>query len=228
MAGCSDLLTRRGVAHVFVIGAALIALSGCGQQTTFRYKMTVEVETPEGLRSGHAVREVRFSEPGNFPSIGESKPQWGVKGEAVAVDLPRGKVLFALLKSGDGVFDYAGRDIDHMFREFGGKQIQLWPNPPKTMAPRINDPLPMLVTFADLKDPMNLQRVDPDELAAAFGDGVRLRRITVQLTEDEVTAGIEKKLPWLDHLEQFQSNPNNVFSSTLPEEIGSLRSNNSE
>ena len=55
----------------------------------------------------------------------------------------------------------------------------------------------MLVTFGDLNDPTSVERVDPDDLAATFGEGVSLKRITVQITDDPVTTGIEKRLVWL-------------------------------
>lgn len=56
---------------------------------------------------------------------------------------------------------------------------------------------PMLVTFTDLSDPTSVAEVDPDDLAATFGKGVRLKRITVQITDDPVTTGIEERLGWL-------------------------------
>jgi hypothetical protein len=47
-----------------------------------------------------------------------------------------------------------------------------------------------------------VQRVDPANLAASFGPGIRLKRITVEVTDDDVTTGIEKRLRWLgDHPE---------------------------
>jgi hypothetical protein len=50
--------------------AALVLLAGCGGESlpTYRYKLTVEVETPEGLRAGSAVREVeaRCSTAGGY------------------------------------------------------------------------------------------------------------------------------------------------------------------
>lgn len=56
---------------------------------------------------------------------------------------------------------------------------------------------PMLVTFADEADPRSVTLVDPDDLAASFGEGVSLKRLTAELTDDEVTMGIEKRLIWL-------------------------------
>jgi hypothetical protein len=55
----------------------------------------------------------------------------------------------------------------------------------------------MLVTFTDIDDPKSVQRVDPANLAASFGPGIRLKRITVEVTDDDVTTGIEKRLRWL-------------------------------
>jgi len=55
----------------------------------------------------------------------------------------------------------------------------------------------MMVTFGDLADPTSVAEVDPDYLAATFGEGVKLKRVTVELTDDPVTTGIEARLGWL-------------------------------
>lgn len=57
---------------------------------------------------------------------------------------------------------------------------------------------PMLVTFSDLDDPTELELANPDNLAASFGEGVSLKRITVAVTDDPVTTGIGQRLGWLD------------------------------
>ena len=82
----------------------------------------------------------------------------------------------------------------------------------------------MLVTFEYLADPTSVRRVDPDDLASTFGEGVSLKRITVQVTDDPVTTGIEKRLVWLNNLSAYRTDPDNPFSNTLPSEIGGLRS----
>jgi len=46
----------------------------------------------------------------------------------------------------------------------------------------------------------------------------------VQLTDDPVTTGIEKRLGWIDHLELYRSDAKNPLSNTLPKEIAGLRS----
>jgi hypothetical protein len=62
--------------------------------------------------------------------------------------------------------------------------------------------LPMLVRFRDIKDPRSVEGVSPDNLAASFGPGVRLRRATIEITRDRVTTGIGQTLPWLDELDK--------------------------
>ena len=56
----------------------------------------------------------------------------------------------------------------------------------------------MLVTFTDIADPATVREVSPDNLAASFGPGVSLRRITLGITKDRVTEGrVDKLLEWL-------------------------------
>jgi hypothetical protein len=57
----------------------------------------------------------------------------------------------------------------------------------------------MLVTFADIADPTSVARVDPNDLATSFGEGVRLKAVTLEITRVEVTEGVvEGVLPWLE------------------------------
>lgn len=57
---------------------------------------------------------------------------------------------------------------------------------------------PMLVTFDDITDPASVKLVDPADLAATFGPGVRLKSVTLEVTNEAVTDGVvEEKLDWL-------------------------------
>lgn len=54
-----------------------------------------------------------------------------------------------------------------------------------------------MVTFTDITDPTTVNQVDPTNLAATFGPGVSLKRITLQITDEPVTEGkIESVLGW--------------------------------
>ena len=201
------MMARRGVMGVLA-GAAAAVLAGCGllnSTYTYRYRMRVEVDTPEGLKTGSSVQEqmaTKYAFPG---LLGGAERDLTTRGEAVAVDMPGGQTLFALLCESrlvQSVLDPAWKNdwVESGRRIAGGDT----PQEPLAMTPGWQrerfDPLigyPLLVRFRNLADPASVEEVDPANLAASFGSGVRLRRITVQVTDEAVTMGIEKRLGWL-------------------------------
>ena len=63
------------------------------------------------------------------------------------------------------------------------------------------DLIPMLVTFDDITKPETVREVDPEDLTAVFGEGVRLKAVTLEVTEEAVTEGrVEGVLGWLDEV----------------------------
>jgi hypothetical protein len=57
---------------------------------------------------------------------------------------------------------------------------------------------PMLVTFGDIADPASVKLVDPADLAASFGPGVRLKSVTLEVTDEAVTRPkLDILLSWL-------------------------------
>jgi hypothetical protein len=92
------------------------------------------------------------------------------------------------------------------------KGVNPIPRTLKRPGDEIVDNYPQLVHFRDSRDPKSVAAVDPAHLDAAFGPGVRLKRITVQVTGDPVTRGIEGRLPKADAKGFFnwdgRSNPN--------------------
>jgi len=184
---------------------AALAVAGCGtKQESFRYRLTMEAETPEGLRTGSSVIEVEVSQTGeNAWATPEARGlRFQVRGEAVAVDLPNGRVLFALLQRAEGL-PYAALKPSRPAGDFANiKQTRVLKEIARVgVAPR--DSYPIMVTFGDPADPKSVERVDPDDLAASFGEGVRLKRITVQMTDEPVTMSIDRRLTWLGRTYQM-------------------------
>ena len=192
-------------------GGGAMALSGCGVfgGDSYRQKITVEVNTPAGLRTGHSVVETSAKEisswGGNGPGI-----SFGLKGEAVAVDLGNGRTLFALLRGAEGsqgdAAAYQARLIGDAIRGGGAASAAIDVQDQSVMQVRaqVDEGLrvelprgqyPMLVMFGDLGDPTSVERVEPSNMAATFGPGVTLKRITVEVTDEPVTTGIEARLP---------------------------------
>lgn len=228
------MMERRGMLGCLALVAS-VPLFGCGlfmPSETLRYRMTVTVETPQGARSGSAVLESSMREGVRYGDAGGI--HYGLKGEAVAVDMPDGKTLFALLRSvarGDPLgyhatlFDMAILADPTLRAAYGLKPNQMprWQEShPEirrrkqaiTLAPEL---YPMLVTFRDIADPTSVERVDPGDLAASFDAGVKLKRITLEITDDPVTIGIEKRLGWLrDHSGTLVKRPSGVPIGEMP------------
>jgi hypothetical protein len=198
-------MRKGGIALGLILGgiALLVAIYEFGYTHRYRYRLTVEVEVDGQVKSGSGV--VQVISRLDFVPGRPLKYTTTFSGEAVYVDLaPRGN-LFALLAAPDG-FD-AGYMPSKVFfryptsasREEHERRFEELNRLVKTRAQVELRPeqLPMLVTFKHLNDPKSVVWVYPTDLAAAFGQGVRLRRATIQMTDDPVTTGIENKLPWI-------------------------------
>ena len=193
-------------------GGALTTLGGCGvfNANTYRFRMTVEVDTPQGVRSGSSVYEVRaWNTPKILPE-GRAR-DWSLRGEAVAVDLSGGQTLFALMTTRRyDLLIVSMRTLDPAFRNDIVESAARIANGAGIRSPaEINrSDYPWLVSFRDNRDPASVVPVDPEELYLRLGAGVSLRRILVAVTDDRVTALIRRRLPWIvTHRGTLKPNP---------------------
>lgn len=165
---------------------------------TYRYRMTVTVEVDGQSRSASSVVEIKLKKQPKI--LSDAIPVVAhVRGDAVLVDLGDGRNVFALLTSGP-----LGHAMDH----------------PKTLVPRhfnlsydLTDlakypklqgrwelsaaEMPTFVTLSDLNNPNTFRVVPPGAFAQMLGDNVQLRGVTLEMTTDPVTRGLEQKLPWV-------------------------------
>jgi len=185
-----------------------------GDATTWRYKLTLNVSTPDGVKSASSVVEIKSEVSGSFWKTGVADH---VNGEALYLDLGRGRrPLVALLirptelrrwrtntrwgeESPSGVlrylmgishkpnYNYQTDFLDEIRRMKSNKGIY-------QVEPR---DLPDIVTFADVADPNSVMVVDVEHLDATLGPGVAWQSITIQIVDEPVTKGILEKLPWL-------------------------------
>jgi hypothetical protein len=196
------------LASVVAIG---LCLGGCGRKEAYSYKLTLAVNTPEGIKRASSVVKVSFSDV-SIPARGTMHK---LHGEALYLDLgPGARPLIALLTS--QLHPKYGNDL-RWSRDAGpgGKLLSDGPILPDLLdyvaqLARARGPhritssdLPDLVTFADVNDPATVIEVDPNNLQAALGAGVSWNEITLEGTDESVTTGIEQKLPWLrEYLEK--------------------------
>jgi hypothetical protein len=159
---------------------------------TYRYRMTVEVNSGGEVRSGSSVIEVNARrQPQFLPEVGPFE-RWTL-GQAVFIELPGGKNIVALLVSGP-----AGEDADysveiiHRLFNVGVEGL------PSLRGHRelTTDQMPTLVTVINPNDGASAQVVRPDALDGVLG--VHLRSISIEMTADPVTAiDIDSRLPFL-------------------------------
>ncbi len=139
---------------------------------SLHYRMTVSVETPEGIKTGSAVRATDWSRSYDY------------MGEAVAVDLGHRGILLERPNGNYGITD-AIEDVFPIHEN------------PKTGTKVVLEPAqyPSFITFRDINDPMS--QTDVHEMDEAFGAGVRIREISIEVTREGVTSDLVKSLPWL-------------------------------
>ncbi|WP_415644298.1 hypothetical protein [Sphingomonas antarctica] len=190
-----------------IFAASFLASCGSlfGESYTYRYRMTVEVDTPKGLRTGTSVIENTETEGRGIP---DNSLHLSRRGQAVLVDLPNGRTLVVTLKTAggfDGAFAKAAynpvlpsHDVPDDWSARNKALTQL-------TAPAIlpSSAYPMMVTFRDNRNPTTVEAVDPANLGRKFGSGYQLRRIVIQMTNDSVTTGIKTRFAWLSHLSVF-------------------------
>jgi hypothetical protein len=205
--------TRRSLVTLLA-GASVALLSGCGSgpRSSVRYRLTLEVETPEGMKTGSGVIEHtgRWND-GITRGLGAGPGLAGwTHGEAIITDLGARGLLLCLLTRDEA---RQGSEDDFFlpdvfpFDKWGGSQKdyaaylgRLEARKPVANAPLKN--LPMLARLHDPRDPSTAERVDPTNLATTFGAGVHLVRVTVQITDDPLPPPtIENILPWIRTLQ---------------------------
>lgn len=190
----SSMMARREIFGLVAAGLMAPTLAACGSpsEASYRFRMTVEVDTPEGIKTGSSVMEVRIN---RGMAIGDrSGVSSQVRGEAVLVDLPSGP-LFVLLKMPD-----AGPPLQSVVpRALLGRRSatpdavmkdtaalgSTWFDEYRGELPR--EDWPLMVRFRNIEDPSTVERVDPGSAG--------VRRITVETTSDDVSTGIEERLP---------------------------------
>jgi len=204
-------LVDRLKAALFIaaIFTALLTLTGCGDRYSWNQKLTVTVDTPQGEVSGSAVSSVWWREGGNW----NTGWTYDYEGEAVALELPNGRYLFALNMHDEGAIKrntvWAGtvaaasiaklrgptRD-KRLFAEVvarSGRAAGIIQIPPYQY--------PTLVVFKDINDPKTAQKVDPSDLAATFGRGYEFKSATLEITDERRTVGqTQRVLTWLPHV----------------------------
>jgi hypothetical protein len=172
-----------------------------------KYRLTVEVETPDGIKSASGVMAVT-------PDRGYSRNgHTATGGDALFIDLGSGKNLVTLLAHLDHTLDLDGMNYVAL-RAYGsssGQRVSFNEmSRIRGVVPVTGELIPVLAAFADPADPSTMRTVPPDNIASVLGNGFRLHGVSAEVVPngfwpvdfggvlgEPVTRGIEAKLPWL-------------------------------
>ena len=206
------------VARIVLLLCVALALAGCGRKISYRYKLTISLNTPDGVKTASVVNEITMVQT-IIKSEGTSDK---LDGEALYLDLGPGRRPLIALINGNCAQTFCSYDFKNIRRNeqywsyqdpfsmmvqlYGDEFADTWDDvfkeyasfakgrPPLVLRPR---DLPLLVTFANINDPKSVLLVKSHDLAATLGPGISWRSITLQPTHEALTRSIETKLPWL-------------------------------
>jgi len=186
------------LAIVLPILLVMKLLAGVGAPSDYRYKITLYVDTPTGVRSYSGVREVKYMS--DFSLEGQKQHREDQKADAIPIKLPDGRVYFAIadedIHPQHAALESAARKLDlqatradlPLWRVEGehdlpshtnlfsltqshwdkGKVVRTWPT---------------IVTFDDPSEPSSIRVVDPSVISVS--------RVTVQITDEKPTSEID-------------------------------------
>lgn len=198
------------IAVLFVVGSGYLAYAEIYASYIVRYKVTINIETPEGIRSGSAIREVSNSASKiktiDFPQSGN--PAFFI-GEAVVIELGERGAVFAVLRVDPYQELYDAFPIKGSSTVEGIKYYRSLKPGTKTSLPERG--YPNFVRFSNQSDPKSIElvlnveqtasppyerRITKNKFEEIFGEGVRIREILIEITDDPVTKGhVDKYLP---------------------------------
>ena len=202
----APMLDMRGNACVVIAGTA--AWQFAPSTYSYRYRLTVSIDTDGQVHTGSSVIEVTWrSHPDFGNGAGYSS---SIRGQAAFVDLGTHGAIVAALQTGDTLPDLKNGPRDAKWiaaRAFGnlstGPEI---PDLPRLRGGRqlAPDNMPRLVWFSDPADPTTARVITPAEFTTILGPTARLVAADVEITNAPIVIDIDKKLPWYPELEMRQ------------------------
>ena len=155
----------------------------------------------------------------NIPCIWMCAYTISVQGQAIPVKFSNGRYVFVLLGAADHSFR-AGKMPFQAFRPLPPyKKISELPQAPVNVPPEY---APTIIYFADMANPDSAVIANQGNFQTLLGENVRLISVSVKLTDEPVSTGIDELLPWIKKQEVAQkSNENTSTSHSLYPETNS-------
>lgn len=191
-------MKRAGISAIFIFVFLIMfgsyALKDFFVPKIWNYKVTVVVETPEGLKTGAGVWQVKAQRNiAGYLNPGGGIVTFKVIGEAAVVDLGGRGILMELPNYGVFLEAFPYRNNETVVQYYDSfLSVGKFSN--------LDISKHNFVTFTDLERPETIRTVHGNDLKKFFGSGVSLKSIVVQITDESVTWGsVRKYLKWFDH-----------------------------
>jgi hypothetical protein len=195
--------------RIVAVLCAALALAGCGRSASYRYKLALTLDTPDGVKTASNVVEINAFDV-IIPARGIGHK---ITGQALYVDLGAGRPpLIALLtrirRAADPWPTFPGWGEDAPGEALADKclgdkkpedlldEVEATNKCGRPVAITPAD-LPDLVTFADANDPKSVMLVDLNNLSGTLGPGMSWRSMTLEATDEPLTKEIDEHLPWM-------------------------------
>lgn len=192
-------MRKRSSFIAVVCSACVLVLSACSMGGSDKYNVlvTVEVETPEGIKTGSSVMEISAYRSAALTSE-ETRGGGGLRGEAVVVELDDGPLVMTLRpdsganrlasaitvaldpSAADGLDAYMAA-VSRLGRFFGDAEAEL---------PRQD--WPVFVEFGDPSDPLSLESIGTGSSS--------IRSVKLKVVSEDFTTGIVTSLPFLERV----------------------------
>ncbi|MBR1211439.1 hypothetical protein [Bradyrhizobium sp. JYMT SZCCT0180] len=164
---------------------------------SYRYRLTVNLDVDGQLRAGSSVIEAYVRK--NPPLLLGNRLAFSIHANAVLVQIPDNKLVVALLASGP-----LGQDVDFLTRLVPSHfKLELFKDQQLAQLPMVRGnwdlspaEFPTMILFEQPRDPRSARHLKAGETIQMSGRLVRIRGVTVEITNDPVTVGIESKLGW--------------------------------
>nr|WP_319515201.1 hypothetical protein [uncultured Cohaesibacter sp.] len=207
---------------IFCIGLWL-AIELYMPSRTVYYRLDITFEIDGIPVTGSGVQKYKISR--NRTPLSTSQLNSGAYGDAVIVDLPGKKSVFALMatpredgsyKGGNGVYDFLiirSCKLREQNRRISFSSIVRLVG---RMSGTCEIPLhyiPVLVIFENEKDPTSVKRIFPNHLENTLGENAKFIGASLTITDEPMTTGIEKRLPWLSDDTGSRLTPRYTYSS---------------
>jgi hypothetical protein len=200
------LLWKIALGILLLVGATVAWLLLSFPTVSYRYRLTIAVQTDGEVRAGSSVIELLFRfNPAWLGPSGGTYNVW-VTGQAVLIDLgPRGALVAAL-----GGNPYDRSIVNSSLLPSCAFLPAAWKNPSDSPTTAKNQwtisqqrgpvdlgpgCMPVFYWFPNPADLAGAKEVKPADFAAVIGDATRLVSAQVEITRDPLVIDIDKKLP---------------------------------